>query len=224
MTGPTEIVTAFAGERLVLLPERALWWPRRRSLLVADVHLGKAASFRRNGLPVPAGTTDDNLARIDACLARSGAERLICLGDLSHAASGLGPALDERLRTWQAMHRELTIELVHGNHDRHAGIPAGLEVRPLGESHAEPPFLLCHEPPSDTGPNTPVLAGHLHPGIVLRAAGDRLRLPCFAFADRIGLLPAFGAFTGLGELPRDREWRAFPVAAGRVFEVSGQTG
>ena len=129
-----------------------------------------------------------------------------------------------RLRTWQAMHRELTIELVHGNHDRHAGIPAGLEVRPLGESHAEPPFLLCHEPPSDTGPDPPVLAGHLHPGIVLRAAGDRLRLPCFAFADRIGLLPAFGAFTGLGELPRDREWRAFPVAAGRVFEVSGQTG
>ena len=63
------------------------------------------------------------------------------------------------------------------------------------------------------------LCRRLRLGIVLRAAGDRLRLPCFAFADRIGLLPAFGAFAGLGELPRDREWRAFPVSAGRVFTM-----
>ena len=203
------IATLFAGQGWQPQPfRRALWQAAadgHGGLLHADTGAGKT------------------WAAWGAALLR-GAERLICLGDLSHAASGLGPALDERLSAWQAMHHELAIELVHGNHHRHACVPAGLEVRLLGEAHAEPPFLLCHEPPIETNSDAHVLAGHLHPGIVLRAAGDRLRLPCFAFADRIGLLPAFGAFTGLGALPRDRRWRAFPVAAGRVFEVSDLRG
>ena len=36
-----------AGARLELLPHGAAYLPDQRCLLVADAHLGKAASFRR---------------------------------------------------------------------------------------------------------------------------------------------------------------------------------
>ena len=46
-----------AGEKLVLLPERVAYWPAKKALFVADFHLGKAASFRSAGIPLPSGTT-----------------------------------------------------------------------------------------------------------------------------------------------------------------------
>ena len=71
-----------------LLPGRAAFLPATSTLLVADVHIGKAASFRRLGVPVPAGTTAANLVRLDGLLARWPVRRLVVLGDLLHAASG----------------------------------------------------------------------------------------------------------------------------------------
>jgi hypothetical protein len=37
-----------AGEKLGLFAERAIYWPARSTLLVADPHFGKAATFRRS--------------------------------------------------------------------------------------------------------------------------------------------------------------------------------
>jgi len=54
-----------AGEKLVLLAERAVFWPAKKALFVADFHLGKAASFRRAGIPLPSGTTTENAGDID---------------------------------------------------------------------------------------------------------------------------------------------------------------
>ncbi|HEX6019288.1 MAG TPA: DEAD/DEAH box helicase, partial [Burkholderiaceae bacterium] len=74
------------GASLVLLAERAAYLPAQRALLVADVHVGKAASFRGLGVPVPGGTTGGTLARLSTALAASGATRLIVLGDFVHSA------------------------------------------------------------------------------------------------------------------------------------------
>ncbi len=70
------LTTSLAGESVELLAERALYWPRTRTLLVADVHLGKAAAFRAGGVPVPRGATASDLARLGALVARTGAGRL----------------------------------------------------------------------------------------------------------------------------------------------------
>ncbi len=63
---PCEI--QWAGEKLHLLPERALWWSGGRTLFIADIHLGKAATYRALGQPVPSGTTRENLARLTALM------------------------------------------------------------------------------------------------------------------------------------------------------------
>ncbi|MGC4034209.1 MAG: hypothetical protein QM754_21225 [Tepidisphaeraceae bacterium] len=37
----------FGGENFLPLPDRALFWPRLKTLIVSDLHVGKAAVFRR---------------------------------------------------------------------------------------------------------------------------------------------------------------------------------
>ena len=92
------------GTQLWLLPQRAVWWPAAGAVFVADVHFGKAATFRRAGQPVPRGTTADNLARLDDVLAATGARHLVFLGDFLHAASGADAALWQQLAPWRARH------------------------------------------------------------------------------------------------------------------------
>ena len=101
-----------AGETVTLLPERALYWPRRAALLIADLHLGKDATFRASGVPLPGGTTAADLARLSVALERSGARRLVILGDFFHARRGRDPALLAEVAAWRAAHADLEIVLV----------------------------------------------------------------------------------------------------------------
>jgi DNA ligase-associated metallophosphoesterase len=218
-TGDLQIEVA--GEMLVLLPERALWWPARRTLIIADVHLGKSSVFRTHGLIVPGGSTADNLARLEACIHRHAATRLLCLGDLTHARASHTPQLSTQLGEFRDRHADLQIDLVCGNHDRHAGVPEALRVDVLEEPQAEMPFSLRHEPLrkdyADAFDAGYELAGHVHPAIVLSTQHDRLRLPCFVFGKHAGLLPAFGAFTGTHTLEMDASTRYYPVLEDRVL-------
>lgn len=219
MSGHGALEIDVAGERLVLLPERAAFWPRRDMLLVADPHFGKAAAFRALGVPVPSGTTLGGLDRLDAALSRVGATRLVFLGDFLHAREGRAPGMLDALAEWRRTREHLDVLLVRGNHDRRSGDPPPeLRIRCADPLVTEAPFVLAHHPePSASGY---VLAGHLHPGVRLAGAGDlRATLPCFWFADRVGVLPAFGEFTGLALVEAGTADRVCVVAGDAVLEV-----
>jgi len=192
----------FGGEHLHLLPERAIWWPVQRTLLVADMHIGKAATFRSLGQPVPQGTTTETLACLDKLLAAWPVRQLICLGDFLHARAAHAPPTLAALRLWRTRHPGLVCLLVRGNHDAHAGKPpSDLNINTVEEPYQVGRLMLCHIPLSKTSPdeNQFILAGHVHPAHVLQSrkyGTDRLRLPCFVFSEKQGILPAFGAFTG----------------------------
>ncbi len=210
---------AWAGETLHLLAERAVYWERTRTLLVADPHLGKAASFRSVGIPVPTGTTTTDLKRLDAALDATGAERLIILGDLLHARSGRSAATLDAFRQWRTRRRNLRIALTRGNHDLRSGDPpAEWDIECVPSELCEPPFLFCHEPCRRAGYR--VIAGHVHPAVRLEAPdGATVRLACFVFGPDCALLPAFGRFTGSQRL-RPREGDAiFVVVDGQVLPV-----
>ncbi len=207
-----DLTIELAGETVVLLPERALFWPRRAALLIADPHWGKAAAFRAAGLAIPGGTTAGDLLRLGRALERTGAERLFILGDLLHARSGRAPATLAAITEWRHHHAEIDITFVPGNHDRRAGDPPPeWAFRAAAAPLLAPPFALLHAPAEV--PAGYALAGHLHPAARLRGAGrQRLRLPCFWFGPRVGVLPAFGSFTGSAEV--------VPAPADRVFVLA----
>ena len=211
------LALGLAGERVWLLPARALWWPAARTVFVADVHLGKAASFRALGQPVPAGTTRDNLDRLSALIDGVRASRLVVLGDLLHAAAAQQAQVLDPVHRWRERHAAVECLLVRGNHDSRAGDPPpSLRFDIVDEPHRMGPFAACHHPRRVEGAHA--LAGHLHPAMVLRGrAHEHQRLPCFCEADGLMILPAFGAFTGttLDGLPAGA--RCHAVGGGAVW-------
>jgi uncharacterized protein len=212
-----------AGVRLGLLAQRAACLLDEHCLLVADAHIGKAASFRRLGVPVPRGTTAQTLQLLSEAIAVSGARRVVFLGDLLHSAQGRVPATLQVLADWRARHAALELVLVRGNHDSRAGDPpAALGVMVVDEPLRMGGLLLCHHPrPRAEGY---ALAGHLHPGVVLGGrAHQRLRLPCFHFGEQVGVLPAFGAFTGLHTLRPAAGDRVYVVGDGTVWPLPAPT-
>ncbi|WP_426810796.1 ligase-associated DNA damage response endonuclease PdeM [Pseudomonas sp. WOUb67] len=207
------------GQALWLLADKAIYWPARRALLVADLHIGKAASYRALHQPVPRGTTAATLARLDALLAVHECEQLIVLGDFLHARTARAPATLARLQEWRGRHEHLNIVLIRGNHDRNAGDPpASLRIDVQDEPWIVAPFALQHEPRPH--PTHPVLAGHVHPAFVLRGkARQRLRLPCFLIDKGVSLLPAFGEFTGGWTIEPGGTGQVYLAGAGRVWAL-----
>jgi DNA ligase-associated metallophosphoesterase len=218
----TFLPIACAGHEFILLPQRALWWPAQSTLFIADPHFGKAATYRALGQPVPSGTTQATLARLDAVLASWPARRLMILGDFLHARQARTPAVLAALKAWRQRHASLACVLVRGNHDDRAGDPPP----DLNIEIVDQPCLLAgvscrHYPPAagalkEEGVYT--LAGHVHPVAVLHGrGGDRARLACFDMGESDGVLPAFGAFTG-GHLAAAQEGRRrYVVAEDQIF-------
>ena len=183
---------------LQLRRDRAVWWPARKTLVLADPHFGKPATFRQAGVPIPHGVTATDLQRMAALVRETRAERLALLGDFFHAKAGCTAETLEPMDRWRRRHAELAILLVRGNHDLQAGDPpACWNIRCVADPFDDGVLMLRHVPPIRAARRWG-LAGHLHPGYRLRDGdGSTLRLPCFHATRRTLILPAFGSFTGL---------------------------
>ena len=198
---------ALAGADVDLHPTGAAFLPAQRTLLVADAHVGKAVSFRKWGVPVPAGTTTETLTDLSTAVEQTSAQAIVFLGDFLHSARS------------RAQHADLGLTLVRGNHDDRSGDPpASLGMDVVDEPLQMGPFALCHHPRPVAGAY--VLAGHWHPCISLRGrAFERLRLPRFWLGDdsghkpanAVGVFPAFGSFTGMHRIEPRAGDCIFPI-------------
>lgn len=213
----------YAGLALELMPSGAVWSPEKEVLWVADVHLGKASSYRRLGQPVPRGTTTETLNRLSQDIAKRPSKQLIVLGDFLH-----GPLVHQSastlsaVGTWRRQHKDLVMTLIRGNHDDRAGDPPA----DLGIEVVDEPFLFesigcCHDDQaastalSATGARF-AMSGHLHPVTILQGkARERLRLACFVVGDKRLVLPAYGAFTGGHPYT--------PAASESLYVIAGQS-
>lgn len=196
-------------QTLTLLPERAIFWQEKRYLLLSDAHLGKAGHFRKHGAAISGAIHDKDLAILSALVAHWQPEALVILGDLFHSDLNNEWLAFEQ---WLQQHASLPVVLVKGNHDilpeavyQHSNLTVHPEEWTVG------PFLLTHEPvvdpvlrrgglhfpKADSNRHLYNLAGHVHPGVRVSAGmGERVKLPCFYFTEQLGILPAFGQFTG----------------------------
>ncbi|SAI69516.1 metallophosphoesterase%2C DNA ligase-associated [Bordetella ansorpii] len=185
------LAMTLAGETMVLLGARAMYWPARDRLIIADLHLGKEHVFRQAGIAVPQGATRDDLQRLSDLVAETTARELWIVGDVLH-----GPASQAAWRdawaAWRRAHAGLDVAALTGNHDR-ALDGADLGVRQLGEAWADGPFLFRHLPEAD-GQGRHVIAGHVHP--TARVPGVPRSWPVFWLKPGMTVLPAYSAFTG----------------------------
>ena len=206
------------GATLVLLPERAAFWERTGTLFVADSHVGKAATFRAAAIPLPGGTTTEALARLTAALERTGARRLLILGDFFHARRGGPPAPSPRCG------------LARRHGDRRscscaATTTAEPAIRPASGDSTVTTALdraaVRLPAPSGGGAGGIVLAGHIHPAVSLAGPGRQRRGSLLPLRRADRLLPAFavlragppsgpGAATGSMRSPERKLSRSRP--------------
>ena len=221
VTGTCDLT--WCGQTFTLLPQRAMLWHEASTLVLADPHFGKAAGFRVAGIPVPEGTTDAMLHRLSRLLTRSGAGRLLVLGDFFHSRAGVSDEVLASLSEWRHRHRRLEVVVLRGNHDRHAGDPPEQLGFDVGrEAWHEAGLVFQHEPGEEEGRST--IAGHVHPAVRLLGrvgggGGGSMKVACFSFAPRLALLPAFGLFTGTHVIRPRRGDRTFAVGPESVVEV-----
>ena len=168
----------------------ALWWERRRMLVVADLHLEKGAAFARRGAMLPPYDTQTTLARLEVFDDREPTEIFVLSLHGVLAIPG-EEALDkrsvERIRELTGAVRWLWVA---GNHD--PAPPRGLggeavamiEMDGIGFGHM-PGALAGFE-----------VAGHLHPKARLAGEGRAVTRPCFVADPNRLVLPAFGAYAG----------------------------
>ena len=183
---------SFCGHELMALPQGALFWPARRALLVADLHLEKASWFARLGQMLPPWDSIATLADLTALAASCGAREIWCLGDSFHDRFGCD-RLPERARAMLvALTGTTRWTWITGNHD-----PGFTTDHCGGEMAAEAlvdGLLLRHEAlPGETWPE---LSGHFHPKLRISLRGRSVSRRCFVASARKLILPAFGSLTG----------------------------
>lgn len=187
----TMVPFSFAGHALFALPEGALFWPARRALLVADLHLEKASWFAKWGQLLPPYDSQATLTGVAALQARVDAEEVWCLGDSFHDVEGCDRLPGPARALLAALTARTRFVWIVGNHDH------GLVDRCGGEVMAEAEvdgLVLRHEAAADE--MRPELSGHFHPKLRISIRGRSVARRCFVATDRKLILPAFGALTG----------------------------
>jgi DNA ligase-associated metallophosphoesterase len=209
-------------ERVLLDPERALFWPARSTLIIADPHFGKDDIFRRGGIALPRGPSISDLQRLTRLLEHYACTRLCVLGDFVHGATESGDSFLHAFRVWRGSHRAVTVDIVAGNHDRRE---SAAKWRDFANWHTRPvvdlPFVLAHEPREH--PEGYVLAGHLHPAVRLRRKGGAGRVPVFWQRSHGLVLPSFGSFTGGANVRPAATDRIYAVGPERVVPLAIST-
>ena len=198
-----------AGERLMLDPAGALYWPAEGLLAVSDLHLEKGSSFAMRGSLLPPWDSKVTLERLFVLMRRYKPRTVIALGDSFHdagAAARLGEAERARLAT---MTSAAAFIWVHGNHD--PAPPDGI-AGAWTHVYAQGGLTFRHEPGAAGGE----ICGHLHPKAGIATRTGHVSRPCFVTnAGRI-MMPAFGAYTGGLDVQSPAIHKLFP-RGGRVF-------
>ncbi|PSL07911.1 ligase-associated DNA damage response endonuclease PdeM [Cecembia rubra] len=202
-----------------LLPEKAIYLPDYKALLIADPHFGKAAHFRKAGVPVPETVHLEDYLKIKKLTETYHPKSVIFLGDLFHSDFN-SSWLD--LEAFRSEFNQQDFHLVKGNHDllpeefyRSGSWKVHEETMQMGS------ILLSHEPLSDLKEGIVNICGHIHPGVTIYGQGrQKLTLPCFFVSPKQIILPAFGRFTGLAKVDCGKHDKVFAVTGKKVIQVN----
>ncbi len=221
---PTARAFNLEHQRLWLLPQKAIYWQKEQTLFIADLHIGKAGHFRKNGIPVPNQVEESNLDKLGILIDKISPDHLIILGDLFH--SDLNKDWQTFVK-WRKTYRRLEVSLVIGNHDILNSKKYHSCIINIFKKLSYDPFTIIHdisEYPDLKGSGNYILSGHIHPAVQLTGQGrQQIKLPCFYFGKDYGVLPAFGEFTGTHVITPNKSDKTFIIADERIVPDSNLT-
>lgn len=201
-----------------LLTEKAVYWEEKKTLILADIHIGKGTVFRKAGIPIPQGIMEDDLMNITKLLRDLDAENCIIVGDLIHAKSGISLDVKKKFSEWlQGLKCEM--HLVLGNHDHTLikSLPSEWPLNVHQEGLLIKPFYFSHFPIRH--PKWFVWSGHLHPKVEISNTYDRIVLRCFQIFADLAIIPAFGFFVGGTLVKKSPDCKIYAIADNAIIEI-----
>lgn len=212
----------FGGVSLEFLTDKALWIKELSALLIADLHFGKAAHFRKSGIPIPEPIHDSDLARLKELHQTYRPAHFYFLGDLFHS---------EWNEQWGSLNLLLSqlsgtsFHLIRGNHDI---LSLKSYEQSVLEIHEKPlaigSFILSHEPMEEVPEGMLNICGHIHPGIrLVGKARQSIRLACFFQSQSRLILPAFGNFTGLALVQPGENDKIWAITGEKIIPILSGT-
>ncbi|MCU0423369.1 MAG: ligase-associated DNA damage response endonuclease PdeM [Bacteroidia bacterium] len=210
------ISVSVKNEELILCKQKAIWWPRKRMLIISDLHVGKVSHFRLHGIAAPVELIKYQFDELIELFNLFNPSSCIIVGDLFHAK--INKEWDKWVELLQQYH-SISFTLIRGNHDtipayvfKHANMKTSM-------SFIQEPFLFVHQP--EVHHSLYVISGHIHPGIKLNGKGKQhLTLPCFYFGESYALLPAFGNFTGLQLVEPNKHDKVYVITKQEVIAIN----
>jgi len=207
------------NQKLALLPQKALFWPDKKYLILSDLHLGKTGHFRKSGIAAPGKANLKNIERLSSLVNDIQPKKILFLGDLFHSSANREWFQFEE---WRKTFPELSILLVTGNHDQlHSSFYQSADIEVIDRLELEN-FLFVHDASGlQKSSDTTIISGHIHPGVKLKGKGkQKLRLPCYSISDHQIVLPAFGEFTGLHIIQPDENRKIFLIVENSVIDLN----
>lgn len=205
------------SETLTLTNHRAVYWPKEDMLIISDLHVGKAAHFRKSGIPMSTEILNTDLERLKQLLSFFKAKQLMVVGDLFHA--GMNQEF-EIFRNWINHIEKVNMILVKGNHDKISTKISELFFDwTIYKTHYIAPFNFIHESVTQKE-QTFQISGHTHPGVLVKGKGrQRFKLPCYQISKNQLILPAFSLFTGLNTKPPLEKVVNYAFTEDHIFEL-----
>jgi len=178
----------FSASDFVALPSGALFWPDQNLLCVSDLHFGKSERTARcGGGLLPPYEVRETLEKLDADLAMTGAEIMVCLGDsFDDLASVQALSDDENMWLLRLMAGRHWV-WIEGNHDPG---PIGFGGTHQTEYSVGQITFRHITDRNETGE----ISGHYHPKA--RLPGRIGTRACFLLDEHRMILPAYGTYTG----------------------------
>jgi uncharacterized protein len=212
----------FEGVSLTLLKEKAIWIQELGTLLIADLHFGKAAHFRKSGIPIPEPIHDADLVNLKKLQDQYHPNHSYFLGDLFHSDWN---SQWEYFQQFLEQFPETEFHLIKGNHDILS--PSAYKQSAL-KIHNEPLILgnlmLSHEPLENIPAGFLNICGHIHPGVrLVGKARQSVRIPCFFLSQSRLILPAFGNFTGLALVKPKTDDKLWGITQEKIIPVLSGT-
>lgn len=207
------------GEELILLKEKAIYFPQQQLLAISDLHLGKSAHFRKSGLQVPEKLAQNDLKRLQMLVDCYSPKILLVNGDMFHHHEHNSDI--DNFITWRNRYPTLKLLLVKGNHDQlRVQQYAELNIEVSEPSYATSNFCFIHDAMMCKTENRYPISGHVHPGIsMVNKAKQRLRFPCFYFGPQYAIMPAFSEFTGLYMVRPKANEEVYAITPAGVLKV-----
>ena len=211
----------FADQHFSIFPNGELYWQRKKTLIISDLHFEKGSFFSKTRQFIPPFDTIETLRQLTNFIDDHPVETIIFLGDLVHDKLAFQRMPGKAKELFFHILKKINCTLTVGNHDDASFLrDIGLN---LTENIIIDDICFSHHATSDKKFS---VFGHYHPKVRLKINSRGIWTSCFILNKEKLLMPSYGYFTGGLSIKKleiqklfEPEYEIYPLTKDKVYRI-----